>query len=480
VYYSSVVNDAELDLLKDIISKSIDWFQNVLSVKRLKSNIVLDFSFEEDYVGENYTPLDYLFNEGVEADYLMFVGVVSDQTLGWVGSATYLSQDENTRQPIVGVFDMNYYQGFSYEDLMSTAIHEMAHTLGFDDRLYQDYIKENGDRYGYQNVVKTENVDGKQLYKIITPKVLKLAREAFNCQSLDGVELETQGGEGTAFAHWEKRVMYNDYMTPDAQIDDIVYTDVSMALFEDMGWYSVNYEYTTRIFWGYRIGCSLVRKNCIENEQPTSELFCKDNLKDSCDFMRLHKARCNIGEIENIPKEFQYFSNPLLGGSDIHVDYCPVVKPIERGNCRGLEDTSTIIDSDYGEKVCENCRCVEGTYSKIREAHYHVGCHWIECEEDYTIVHIGDEEVNCDSEGGEVKVPNYNGVLYCPKWEEVCSPIPCMNACSGIGICNRGVCECPDGSQGGDCTGIMKDFSYRDDFAKYTNLEIILLVFIIF
>ena len=32
------------------------------------------------------------------------------------------------------------------------------------------------------------------------------AREFFDCDTLDGMELEDQGGDGTALAHWEQRI----------------------------------------------------------------------------------------------------------------------------------------------------------------------------------------------------------------------------------------------------------------------------------
>ena len=33
----------------------------------------------------------------------------------------------------------------------------------------------------------------------------------FNCPSLQGVELENQGGGGTALSHWEKRILEVSY-----------------------------------------------------------------------------------------------------------------------------------------------------------------------------------------------------------------------------------------------------------------------------
>jgi leishmanolysin-like peptidase len=41
---------------------------------------------------------------------------------------------------------------------------------------------------------------------MVTPRVVQEVREHFNCSTLEGAELEDQGGEGTVLTHWEKRV----------------------------------------------------------------------------------------------------------------------------------------------------------------------------------------------------------------------------------------------------------------------------------
>lgn len=41
---------------------------------------------------------------------------------------------------------------------------------------------------------------------LVTPRVKEEARTHFNCPTLEGAELENQGGEGTALTHWEKRI----------------------------------------------------------------------------------------------------------------------------------------------------------------------------------------------------------------------------------------------------------------------------------
>ncbi|KIH65983.1 hypothetical protein ANCDUO_03690 [Ancylostoma duodenale] len=44
------------------------------------------------------------------------------------------------------------------------------------------------------------------VYMIVSPRVREEARKFFNCPDLEGAELESQGGGGSAFAHWEKRI----------------------------------------------------------------------------------------------------------------------------------------------------------------------------------------------------------------------------------------------------------------------------------
>jgi hypothetical protein len=256
--------------------------------------------------------------------------------------------------------------------------------------------------------------------------------------------------------------MYNDFMGPNSDMNDVVYSDITLALFEDMGWYTANYQYSTPLDWANQRGCSFLEKSCVVNEEPQFDVFCVDDTYNKCDFNRLNKGACGILAHEEIPKSYQYFFDVNVGGSDIYLDYCPVIKQTPGGNCRGIDSKSTELNSDYGEQACENCRCIEGTYSKSNEPHEHVACHWVECNNGHTLIHVGDTVVECPTTGGEVSVPGYNGVLYCPKWDEVCKPVTCMNACSGVGVCNRGVCECPDGSQGGDCGDVKKDFSFRD------------------
>lgn len=49
--------------------------------------------------------------------------------------------------------------------------------------------------------------DGKnETLALLTPNVLRVAREHFGCDTLTGAELEDDGVGGSAYSHWEERV----------------------------------------------------------------------------------------------------------------------------------------------------------------------------------------------------------------------------------------------------------------------------------
>lgn len=120
------------------------------------------------------------------------------------------------------------------ETLLSTVKHEILHALGFSVSLYAFFRDEFGNprtprkhdtgkpylneklqihRWSNSTIKKVERknwaVRGGRIKRVVdmmvTPKVVEETRAHFNCDDLEGAELEDQGGEGTALTHWEKR-----------------------------------------------------------------------------------------------------------------------------------------------------------------------------------------------------------------------------------------------------------------------------------
>ena len=122
--------------------------------------------------------------------------------------------------------------------------HEMTHFLIF----HPDILKSLG----------FLNSEGN---KVNSTKALSMAKKHFNCDSLDGIPLENEGGSGSALSHWEASYMFGDYMVSDVN-DDAQISDITLALFDDADFYEVEY-YSGGLFkYGKNKGCDFFKKDC--------------------------------------------------------------------------------------------------------------------------------------------------------------------------------------------------------------------------
>ncbi|XP_011409337.2 PREDICTED: leishmanolysin-like peptidase [Amphimedon queenslandica] len=145
--------------------------------------------------------------------------------------------------------------------IFTVAKHEVLHALGFSNGLFPWFRDENGNPRtprnsngfppsasggGYMasnNTVRVVTYDdwwtkdgvvSKTVTLLVTPKVVETGKIHFNCSSLEGVQLEDQGGSGTALSHWESRILENEAMT--GIISSFpVFSNFTLALLEDSG-----------------------------------------------------------------------------------------------------------------------------------------------------------------------------------------------------------------------------------------------------
>ena len=112
----------------------------------------------------------------------------------------------------------------------------------------------------------------------------KAVAEHFDCPNVEYFPLEVSGGTGSAMYHWEATFMGYDFMT--AQVSQhMVISNISLALFEDSGWYMPNYELAEDMWWGKDRGCDFIHhKRCPPGEPQTNRTgeFC--TFTDSADF----------------------------------------------------------------------------------------------------------------------------------------------------------------------------------------------------
>jgi leishmanolysin len=450
-----------------VLLKAIkDYFESTLSVQRVVGNLVIKgigCSTTDDWACcANSIPPSYKTEGVADADFVLHVTgrPTTGSTIAW---ALPCNLDQFGR-PVSG--QANFGPGLidpvtvaARTEQIGTALHEMTHALVFSRGRFSDFRQPlNGPKWGYNNVVsQSQGPGGIWVSKIVTPSVAKQAKVQFNCFDWvnAGIELEN-GDSGSAdfSSHWEKRILMNEYMTATSSYDP-VYSAMTLALFEDSGWYQVSFKNAQVLPWGYMEGCGVAQGRC---STWNSRYICSEAAQTGCTADYTSKGYCNVASYtSSIPAGFQYFDDQKFGGRDTYADYCPFYRAYSNGDCRNIGRTPTNVNSDnYMEQVGPNSKCFQSSLSKsgsdtaaLRSSCYKV----LGCTSKGLRLSIGSGEVLCPMEGGAMRVSGYKGTIMCPVANRLCQMM--QDKCSGNGVLSSsGDCECNPGFVGDDCSGI--------------------------
>ncbi|RCN25520.1 hypothetical protein ANCCAN_28767 [Ancylostoma caninum] len=233
----------------------------------------------------------------------------------------------------------------------ATIKHELIHAFVFSTSLFPKYQLAKGPSKKIGSIVLVPGVIEQftrldwetaggivshNVFMMVTPKVREEARNYFKCPDLEGAEIENQGAEGTAGCHWEKRVFENEAMSGVAT-QVYALSRLTLALFEDSGWYIVNYDKAEEMIWGHELGCNFAKQSCLtwmRKNQNNPYPFCTVLTDTRCSSNRKAKVRCNLFDAtKNMSKEFDYNipnlfmdkrKHPIHGYGHIETaDYCP-------------------------------------------------------------------------------------------------------------------------------------------------------------
>jgi hypothetical protein len=209
---------------------------------------------------------DSLYKKTVKADLIIVLTATApDKSESWVAWASACEQHATTYRPIMGRVNFNVrhlrWKEQHFFDQFGTLLHEIYHVLGFAKNLYKYYIDPVTMK---RRPIKQTYITKPGAYmphRLLTPKVLEFAREYFSCPNMDGVPIENDGGDGTKGSHWEKMILANEVMVGDTSLNPVI-SKFSLALFEDTGWYQVNYDMAEPIFWAKGKGCKILEGDC--------------------------------------------------------------------------------------------------------------------------------------------------------------------------------------------------------------------------
>lgn len=394
--------------------------------------------------------------EGIpDADFALYVRARETHWCMGGGTLAYAShcfQDEDDR-PIAGYINFCKSAVLSHrawDEDVGTAVHELLHVLGFSSQAFPWFRDDLGlprtprDSLGFpphrggaymasdSTVLEETLDDGTLKHYVVLPRVLDAARGHYGCPSLDRVPLEEQGGDGSAFSHWESHYAHTEAMTPQASEVSRV-SAMTLALLEDSGWYRPDYSMMGPFRFGKGMGCDFLRSPCVqdgETQFPTA--FCTNTDVHPCNsgwlggnigctFDLMGKALCDAClHAEDLPDKFQYFSRPRLGGLQQFASYCPMWS-LYGGSRLCRDDDSDAFSEARGESFGEASRCVMSTAGGW-DATPAGSCRDVQCGASLVRVRVGSEWVTCQhGEEGQAKAASgWVGHIVCPSFAAIC------------------------------------------------------------
>ena len=283
-----------IPILKSALNEAVESIKNLIHVEDRGDANLFEFINSDYFLRLNIIKWNSIFDrkENINSDFLILVKF--DSLPGNVIAAAVPDRlDNETSRPLTGILTISnntsYYSVRRVKEYFRLIIlHELTHALGF---LYQMFFYFPG---GINNTVGVEYIRGAYRYIIKTPKVLEMAKKYFNCSNIKGVELEDQGGQGTALSHWEQRILLGDYMGGIIYQEEMAISEITLALLEDSSWYKVNY-YTGGLmrFWKNK-GCKFLENNCLDSNYNTeydNEFFdLNEAFRPSCSAGRQSRA----------------------------------------------------------------------------------------------------------------------------------------------------------------------------------------------
>ena len=333
------------------------------------------------------------------------------------------------KRPIIGIVEINSHFSLTKIDsdyyMKYLLLHELSHILGFSYYLFEEL-----------NFIHIERENDNIKTYLNSTLVIQKAKMHFNCEYIKGVELENQGGDGSAGSHWEARYMLGDYMIS-TDYPEVTISDITLAYFEDTGFYKVNY-YTGGLFrFGKNQGCHFLEENCVyHNGQKTlfPNEFCTEPKSFFCGSSHISRGDCFIIDYdEKIENKFRHYQKDNLGGFEA-ADYCPVsysynYKEFENDyyfhyNCKYGHNSFNSIGEIIGDNsLCFETSLVPENNDKLLHELYSV-CYQIKCDRDkkQIMISIGNSNIICPRKGGILENPNgFIGQIKCPNYNIICT-----------------------------------------------------------
>ncbi|GET86504.1 GP63, leishmanolysin [Leishmania tarentolae] len=358
-------------------------------------------------------------------DFVLYVASVPSEpgVLAWA----VICQSFPDGRPAVGVINIpaaNIVSRYNHA-VTRVVAHEMAHALGFSRKLFE----------AAGMLHNISNVRGKpdSVPVINSSTVMAKARQHYGCDTLEYLEMEDQGGASSVASHIKMRNAQDELMAAAAAAG--YYTALTMAIFQDLGFYQADFSKAEVMPWGKDAGCAFLSNKCMKkNITKWPAMFCNSTEQPfRCPTNRLALGTCVITHNKTaVPPYFQYFTEKHLSGSSALMDYCPVVVVYRSGSCAQSAAAASFSFNAFN-LFSDAARCIDGSFKPKRSnwtiPSYGAMCANVRCKaatRTYSVrVRGSTRYVQC-TPGRKLKLSSISdafekgGYITCPPYVPVC------------------------------------------------------------
>ncbi|RNF02415.1 surface protease GP63, partial [Trypanosoma conorhini] len=254
-------------LVNEVLPVAVQLHAERLLVQRVEGPLVVPQFTDTSGRCRHFTVPDEHRRTGVaNADMVLYVAAgASAET--WAVPCAF---GTNVR-PVAGALHVSPSPQLSVMHSARVAAHAIAHALGFGVQQMRA-----------QNMLEdVPNVRGNPspVTVVKSPATLEKTRAHYGCPDLNGMELLKMDG-AVERVFWSPRNAKDELMSPFGGFNAGYYTALTMAAFEDLGYYRAVWGMAEPMAWGNNSGCDLLKRPC-SAKSPTEHpgMFC-DNKTD--------------------------------------------------------------------------------------------------------------------------------------------------------------------------------------------------------
>ena len=476
----------KVPMLLEAINKAVKALTGILEVENYGNDIFVDLNetLFRQYKIYSWSPIFDNIGADIPADLIILTKFEEEGEFpqGVLASAMPIVLYKSTNRPIIGLLTVsrsdNFYSYNNIKEYFSFVfLHELTHVLGFLESMFYYFPQ------GIENILTYKMIRGVNRALIKTPKVVERARKYFNCDKLEGLELEDQGGRGSAISHWEQRVLLGEYMGAVIYQEEMAISEFTLAFLEDSGWYKAKY-YTGGLFrFGKHKGCKFLEEPCINSNNGKYKTDFKNEFFDEDNSWY---GSCSTGrQSRTYAITFNY--NGFSAGAIYTADYCPtngqrydeIGNNYFFGSCKygsynygsyiyyvnddgGQENghPNSALPNEISESISENSFCIMTNLvpkgkTAIYKSVFHPMCYETYCSSKSLTIKIKNKYIVCPRAGGNVEVEGFDGYLNCPDYNLICT---------GTVLCND-IFDCIDKKS------LIKDDAYDYDYVPVSSIE---------